>query len=331
MPTNQYGGDRDWRDHPPIGDPPFELGCGLSIVERLPGDLNELVIAACDPRGHFFIPVPQFGVRQAYVRQLDLADYESEPYAWDRDGTISVAHKLSRIVRDNAVSTEYAARIVDRGDGQTQVIPGPVTGEWATAYRAGVERDWLDGDDAGELRNLVHAYWANQDALRGRLDRAVARCEESAHCRFAEDAIREVVTGLEALLKTHRHQATRQFVERVPPLARELGIRGVTKRLCEQAYRWRSQVAHGTRVSMFSGRAGEETPEATGARRRTLDKAALLQSVLRTAVRRALLEPGFRRTFPAPGGHPRALAGHHPAGHAALGIAQTRAVGSAFA
>lgn len=298
VPTYHDGSDGEWRESPPAGDPPVDLGGGLLLVERLTSEENELVIHSCEPRGHFFIPSATFGVRQAYVREIDLSAYEKDPYGWDAEGVISVAYKLSRHVRDNAVSTEYAARIVDYADGQEQVIPGPVSGEWATAYRAGTGRDWLDGEDAEALRDLCDAYWAGGPSMiTGRLDRAVKACEGSAHCMFAQDAVREVVTGLEALLKTHRYAATTQFVQRVPMLARELGIHGVTKRFCEQIYRWRSQVSHGARTSMFSSRAHDVTPEASGERRRKLDRALLIQAVLRAAIRKAVLDPSFRRRF----------------------------------
>jgi hypothetical protein len=297
VPIGHVGTDEEWKDHPPAGNPAFRFGHGLYLVERLDGNENKLVMAACDPRGHFFIPSYTFGIRQAYVRDVDLAHYKEDPYSWDHDGTISVAYKLSRLVRDNAVCTEYAARVVDYADGQKQVIPGPASGEWATAYRAGSERDWLDTRDVVGLRDVVDAYWANPGMIVGRLDRAVRYCEGSVHRQFAEDAVQDAVTGLEALLKTQRHQATQQFVHRVPQLAREVGIGGVTKRFCEQMYRWRSQAAHGARISMFSGRAGANMSNATAERRRTLKRAALIQTVLRAAVRRAILDPGFRRTF----------------------------------
>ena len=211
-----------------------------------------------------------------------------------------MAYKLSRLVRDNAVSTEYAARVVAYADGERQVVPGPVTSEWAIAYRAGTERSWLDADDVAALRGLVSAYWQTPPAPGSRLDRAVARCEASAHFPFAEDAVREVVTGLEALLKTNRHQATLQFIQRVPALARDLKIRGANRRFCDQIYRWRSQASHGARTTMSSGQAGVAAQSASGARQRALDKTFLIESVLRAAIRQALLDRGFRRIFDRP-------------------------------
>jgi hypothetical protein len=298
--TDERVSEDEWRDNPPAGDPAVDLGRGLSIVHRLSREENELVMHACEPRGHFFIPAFPFGVRQAYVHVLPVAEYERNPYGWDPEGTISAAYKLSRLVRDNAVSTEYSARIVDYADGQRQVIPGPVSGEWATTYRAGTGRAWLSAQDAAELRAVLDAYWSSPGIVARRLGRAVDRCEGSVHQQFAEEAVRDVVTGLEALLKTGRHQATRQFVQRVPSLARDVGISGVTQRFCEQMYRWRSQGSHGARVTMFSGAARATAGAQPAAARRTLDKVVLIQLILRAAIKRALLEPGFRRTFERP-------------------------------
>lgn len=300
--THEHVTEEDWRRHPPAGaaHSPVNLGRGLSIVHRLGGNQDKLVMFSCEPRGHFFVPTFPFGVRQAYVRRIPLANYQDNPYSWDPDGTISVAYKLSRLVRDNATSTEYSARIVNYSDGQQSVIPGPVSGEWATTYRAGTGRAWLDDDDVGSLRAVVEAYWGAPEVVTGRLGRAVDCCEWSVHHPFATDTVREVVTGLEALLKTHRHQATRQFVERVPALARELGISGVTRRFCEQMYRWRSQASHGARVTMFAGAARSTAGAPVAPQLGTLRKVALIQEVLRRAIGQMLLDPRFRQIFDRP-------------------------------
>jgi hypothetical protein len=242
--------------------------------------------------------VRQFGVRYAFVREVSMETYEGAgPYHWDIDGTITVAYKLSRLIWDDGISTEYAARVVEHEDGEKQVIPGPVHGETATAYRAHADRDWLDAGQAAELRELLTAYWANPGLFTGRLDRAMFRCEESAHHRYAQTAVAEIVTGVEALVKTSRHESTKQFTHRVPALARELGFVGVTKRLCEQLYRWRSQSAHGAHVTMLSGRPQESGPAGTPQQEQALAKIARSQDVLRGALRRVVLDPIFARTL----------------------------------
>src|SRR5437763_1348259 len=60
----------DYRANPPAGDDSVELADGLSL-ERLADDEEELVLNACTPRGHFFIPVRQFGQRYSLVLAVD--------------------------------------------------------------------------------------------------------------------------------------------------------------------------------------------------------------------------------------------------------------------
>ena len=131
--TGQSDGDvTEYRSRPPVASPilqrerdrfteyepgPFVLGRGLSI-ERLPKDEADLVMNACTPRGHYFAPIRQFGQRYTFVRAYGPAEYAERPYRWDPGGLITDALMMSRLVRDNAYSTEYAARVLDYADGR---------------------------------------------------------------------------------------------------------------------------------------------------------------------------------------------------------------------
>jgi hypothetical protein len=83
-------------------------------------DEAELVMNACTPRGHYFFAVRQFGGLYAFVLEVDAPVYEQHPFAWDVDGVIITALQLSRLVRDNGYSPEFAARIVEHEDGRKQ-------------------------------------------------------------------------------------------------------------------------------------------------------------------------------------------------------------------
>ena len=63
-----------------------------------------------------------------------------------------------------------------------------------------------------------------------------AHCEESFRTRFTEVACVDVVTAMESLLKVGRHRATAQFTTRVPALAREVGVAGITRRMADAFY-----------------------------------------------------------------------------------------------
>jgi hypothetical protein len=53
VPTDRNRGSfEEYQAHPPVGNPPFELGRGLQIAALDPA-LCELIFNACDPRGHF--------------------------------------------------------------------------------------------------------------------------------------------------------------------------------------------------------------------------------------------------------------------------------------
>lgn len=102
-----------------------------------------------------------------------------------------------------------------------------------------------------------------------------------------------IVSSLEALLKTDRHQATRQFKVRVPALAAELG-RDVSSDFCEEMYDGRSDWVHGASVQLFS--AAGQPGEAQGPPDAFVSMARL-QDVARAAVRRCIEDTDFRCIF----------------------------------
>jgi hypothetical protein len=104
------------------------------------------------------------------------------------------------------------------------------------------------------------------------------------------------------LLKTETHPATRQFTTRVPALAAEVGVDGVTDELCFHLYDARSDWVHGARVRLFAtggetARDGDDEGPADDAQAHALADIALLQDVLRAGVRRCVEDPGFRAVF----------------------------------
>lgn len=318
--TGQGDGDVDeYRRRPPVAAPvlrrdgarlvehdpgPFDLGRGLTI-DRLGHDEAGLVMNACTPRGHNFAPHRQFGQRYSFVRTYGAEEYEARPYRWDPDGLITDALMVSRLVRDNAYSTEFAARIIDHADGARVVAWAP-TGESKHVYRLRRDRDWLDYEDAVALRGLLAQWWTFGDELPERVRRAAWRVEYASWLRWGDLALPILVSGLEALLKTERGRATSQFKTRVPALAAEVGVDGVTNELCERMYDTRSEWVHGARVRLFaSGSEAERQREAgEGAGGPQDDEESdrfveirLVQDVLRAAVRRAIEDAVFRAIF----------------------------------
>jgi hypothetical protein len=156
--------DEDYDLHAPVANAgPFDLGHGVRI-ERLPFDDTELVMNACDPRGHFFISKRQYGQRYSYIYKPAEADWHQNPYGWDPEERLNAAMHLSRPVKDNSDSMEYAARIYIHEDGERQVVPRHDC-ELGRAYSLRTGRDWLDADEAAQLRELLDAYWSHSDEL----------------------------------------------------------------------------------------------------------------------------------------------------------------------
>jgi hypothetical protein len=297
------------RAHPPVGfsfagiaasSGPIEIGNGVNI-DRLPDDDAELVMNACSPRGHHFVPIRQFGQRYSLIRDLDPETFGSRS-AWDEDGVLWDCLSLSRLVRDNAFSTQYAARILDYADNQRRIIYA-LGSPAREVFRLRTNRDWLDPQEAGELSQLARIYWTIRDGLPERVRRAMWRCEFSAWIAWADVALPIIASGLEALLKTERHGATHQFTTRAPLLAEYLGIAGISPQVCADIYDGRSEWVHGAHVRLFTvGQPGESesgTHELPEDERKVLSAIAAFQDLLRAAVRRAIEDPATQRIFDA--------------------------------
>jgi hypothetical protein len=225
----------DWDTHPPVSSPPVDLGRGLKLTE-LDHDEAELVMNACTPRGHYFFAVRQFGGLHAFVLDVDLDVHEQHHFSWDADGVVITALQLSRVVRDNGHSPEFAARIVEHEDGQKQVIPqGQHYFSFLPTFRLRDDRDWLTAAEAQELRSLLDAYWANMNTLPRQLARAISLSEGGVHQSTLERALVTLFMGLEALLNTGKHQVTKQITKRMPQLADDVGLSSL-RRLCSDHF-----------------------------------------------------------------------------------------------
>lgn len=288
----------DYRDaDPPVSSPAVDLGRNLTLTE-LPHDEAELVMNACTPRGHYFFAVRQFGGLYAFVLEVDLAAYEGRHFRWDVDGVILTALQLSRLVRDNGYTTEFAARIVDHADGQRQVIPqGQHYLTFLPTFRVRDDRDWLTAAEAANLRTLIDAYWNNMDSLPRQLSRAISLSEGAVHQPVLERALVMLFMGLEALLNTGKHQVTKQMTTRMPLLASELGVAGVSKNFARKMYAYRSSPAHGQELELQPASATDQALRTSEIDPAYLTKVARVQDLLRAATRRGIEDPPFAAAF----------------------------------
>jgi hypothetical protein len=275
--------DDDLAAHPPVGDPPFELGRQLSIVNIDPATAT-LVMNACDQRGHFHFRSRLFGCLYAFV--LEQPEVEVGYSRWDPHSVIVAALALSRLVRDNAASTEYAARVTEYEGGEMSVFPYDGV-ESRHVYGLHDDRDWLDVGEAQQLAQLLDRYWELGE-LHGRVRQALWTTEHIAWEYYLDIVLPALVSALEGLVNTDKSQVTKQFTTRIPALAAELGVPGVSKTFCGKMYAARSQGAHGGGIDMFA--TGADRPAA-------VEKVARLQQVLRGAVRRGIEDAEFRAVF----------------------------------
>jgi hypothetical protein len=251
---------------------------------------------ACDPAGLNFHATRQFGCRYAFIRDVALEVYEHTYHEWDPDQTILAAFTLSRFIVDHAISTEYAARVVDRHDGRRRIIPGPVNREGALAYRASTGRDWLTSDDAMALTRLLDAYWSAHETLPARASNAIWLAEQSARRRYDFEVLTTVVSGLEALTNTGPHQNTKQFRERVPRVAAAVGVQ-ISNGAVRRVYDRRHEPVHGRALRLVSARADEPSDAFDDRYQHALSDLAAAQLTLRSACRKIVEDTSFRHHF----------------------------------
>lgn len=281
--TGGAGSFDEFVAHPPVGETAFVLGRDL-VITKLGHDLEELIFNACQLRGHFFFGARQYGCRYVFVREYPVD--EEDRTRWDPDNVIYEAVALSRLVHDNDHLTEYAARVVEYEGGDCSVLPFDLQASRYT-FRTGEDRDWLDTDDAQALAALLKTYWAERDGFPRRVTDALWQAEHLVQERYLDVVLPGLVAALEGLVSSSTEQVTRQFTTRVPMLAAELGIEGVSRSFCRQMYEARSQGAHGSPINLFTASRQDEGVE----------KVARLLTVLRATIRRAIEDPAFRAAF----------------------------------
>jgi hypothetical protein len=269
---------------------PVVLPEGIEI-QRLDQDLSDRLLNATDLRGENFDAPRSYHVVHAYVRTVWTRGEGMAPehlYHWDPDGRLYQCVQLSRLVRDNNTSTERAVRRLVQAGGAERLVPFD---GWDShvAYRLYPdERGWLDTSEAGELADLLCAYWDGPE-LPIRVGRALRRADAITRERYLQDAIPLVVAGFESLLKIQREYSRAQFKQRVPQLAVDLGVT-IDEDEAGGVYDDRSALVHGDWVDLASDHEREEFEMSF----------VKLQETLRRAVRNAIEDRTFAAVFETP-------------------------------
>lgn len=284
----------EWRTEPPAGwdGAAVDVGDGITIC-KLAGDEADAVMDAAEAAGENFHATRQWSQLQTFVREISDQEYAADPHHgdnWDSGHALYRTIALSRLIHDNAFCSEYAGRIIERARQPRKIVP-VASLELRLAYRLANDRPWLTVAEAEQLARLRSADDAAE--LPDRVKRAFWRTERSAHSPYLSEAVTNTVTGLEALLKTELHQATRQFTTRVPALATELGLDPRAANWAD-VYGARSDSSHGSEIALFSppGWSASAPPHPNAVR-----VVATALRVLRAAIRRAIEDEQFRAKF----------------------------------
>jgi hypothetical protein len=276
--------DNDGRT--PAGhDGHVELPYGVRIEQIEPRFAERLFIATAPP-GENWPSHRLFHAVHAYARD---AWNEGDPTAalntWDHERRIWTTVQLSRLIRDNGTSTEYAAQLQIHADGSQRIAPFDGF-ESHVVYRLYPDRPgWLDVQEAVELRTLLNAYWSTP-GLPDRVQRALRQADAIMGERYLEYALPLVVGGFESLLKIGRDFAKAQFSQRVPALAADVGVQ-LSVPECKDIYEDRSALVHGAGVDLKQPHEVNEFGRRFNA----------LQETLRRVVRRAVEDPKFAAVF----------------------------------
>jgi hypothetical protein len=283
--------EQEWMKYEAVRAP-VDLGNGV-VIESLEHAMAEEVMDASMARGLNFEATRQFGQLYSFWRDVPESEYEAEPLVWDSSSAISEAIALSRFVLDNGHGLEFVGRILDRSDGHREIVP--LLGyDGRLAYRCRNDRFWMTQGEAEELRRLLDTYRAVKDALPDRVHRALWNADRSAHCRFINEAVTNIVAGLEALLNIGDDEPiTAQFVKRSQAVANELGIE-TSRTYWGWVYDARSRAVHGAESRLIAPAGWDETLDDPSA---DVAKIAKAQDVLRLTIRRALEDEEFRAVF----------------------------------
>ena len=123
-------------------------------------------------------------------------------------------------------------------------------------------------------------------ASEGCRSACAARSVERTPSRASGTSKTLVVAALESLVKVGRESLTQQFAQRVPALAKDLGVE-LSVEECEEVYNDRSALVHGAGVDLSQAHDEEEFGRRFNS----------LQEVLRRTVRLAIEDLGFAVVF----------------------------------
>jgi hypothetical protein len=271
--------DEVLRNEPPISertDIDHDLWVGPLGRETV-----DAVFAACRAPGWNFSPA-----RWDYYRYSLVRDTEWKPGAslnWDHDQRLQDCLLLSRLVHPTTIATCFAARLFYREGQLVQIVPGPTQGLGAYAWVSGSPwRNWLTVSDLAEVGRLFTRY--DFDKLPRRVRKALRHFLYVCFTYELEIRFTLVVTGLEALVNTHKKDVTKQFKRGLRLAGADLGV-SIAEDEATEAYDYRSNFVHGQFL------------QGQSISKKVQDRYVHLETLLRLMVKQCIGDPQLASIF----------------------------------
>jgi hypothetical protein len=271
-------------------DAPFRLSSDIWI-ERLDQELAINIQRACEPANHKIDNHVWDRHLYAFVRREPEEERrQRQPATGMRDeGALPLftVMALSRLVHPTTTGNRYCAKIYPTPEIDPMILALTMFGANPDVTFGDTSHDWLSPSHGDELRQLMPWVPETQPMLK-RIHRAFWKHEEAARTYFLDSRFPAVVAGLEALIMVGKYKNGPRFVRRVEKLATEFGI-SLSSTELEHAYELRSELAHGRSFlhDLHAVLPVNEQPPLYNK----------LESLLRAAVKRSLLDARFRNRF----------------------------------
>lgn len=94
---------------------PVDLGRGVRL-EKLPKDLAQKVMDACEPPGYNAPPAQGHGHLYVFIRQ----DPPAGSTLWDPDGRLQECIAISRLIRPTSIGLKYSGQLRRTPEGELE-------------------------------------------------------------------------------------------------------------------------------------------------------------------------------------------------------------------
>jgi hypothetical protein len=252
-------------------------------IERLEEQLAKHIQRACDPPNYNIDSVEQDRHLYAFVRRVA----DNEKYQYEGLDELFALIALSRLIHPTSVGSRYCAKVFHFGMEKSPIQAIQYKGVSPDAFLSNKHLDWLSVDDAEDLRQILP--WLSKDkSMHTRIHRAYWNHEYAMRSLYLDMRWILVVSGLEALITVGEKNSSWQFRDRVRQLAGEFQI-DLTDTDLHNAWRLRSKLVH---AESFLDGLGTILPK-----NQHSDLYQKLESLLRTTLRRCLLDEKFADNF----------------------------------